>query len=802
MRGARQFMICINRILSPLLSGILCGGVLLSAAAPSRADPPLANYAFPAGGQRGTAVALHVGLCNGNEECSWQVAGPGIEAHPRLQRVPLTTWFEGPLLSASDSQSKEDYPKDYDARLTIAGDAPLGNHPWRVWTSQGVTSAMKFVVGDLPEIVEDEIEGEPLAVSVTLPVTINGRIFPREDVDIWTFSATAGESITCEVNSARLGYPLQARLEVRDPAGRRIGEGIHNLGADVRVQFQAAQAGTYQVLIHDIRHGGSQSHVYRLTITQKPYVEAIYPLGGRSGTTVPFELSGQCVPHMPVSLPLTSDASPIRRPQSIWQRIPLGNEFTNPVSVQLDDLPEYLEPEGPDHSSPNPITLPAVLNGRIRRAGETDDWTIAAKQSDIWHLDLWASRLDSPLDSVLILLDSAGRELLRADDIGPGDTDSQAVFTVPADGVYTVRVADQFASRGGARFAYRLRITLPPAPDFQLEMPIDALALPRGAEASLKVLAKRVGGFADGITLQIDGLPPGVTAEPTTIGPNLSEVDIKFRASASAQIQLTHLRIRGEADIQGQKRTRTAAFPMPLGDPPMESLALMVALPAPFKYAGRTSIEYVPCGSSVRWHFRLDRGGFDGPIDIELSDRQFRHLMGMTAKRFTVPSGVTEFDYPVQVAPWTLLGRTGRGVIVASGTVTEPDGSKHVVSFSTHNDDDQVVVLASPPLLTVDTPRKALVARPGGKVLVPFKISRSARLGKSAVTVELVTPKHMRGLSAHAGQLDPLAADGQLELEFGDRDLGPWNAPVTVRATTEFLGQPTIAELTLSIFAE
>src|SRR5262249_29885795 len=135
--------------LNPLVRVVLCGAALLFAAQPSRGDQPLANYVFPAGGQRGKAVSLHVGLCNGNEECSWEMAGSGIEVHPRLYRVPQTTWFEGPVLSAADSQSKEDYPKDYAARMTIAGDAPLGVHHWRVWTSQGVTCAMKFVVGDL-----------------------------------------------------------------------------------------------------------------------------------------------------------------------------------------------------------------------------------------------------------------------------------------------------------------------------------------------------------------------------------------------------------------------------------------------------------------------------------------------------------------------------------------------------------------------------------------------------------------------------------------------------------------------------
>ena len=786
----------------PLYGIIICSVLLITSGKPLRADLPLANYVFPAGGQRGTTVSPLVGGCNLNQECSWEFDGLGIEANSRLQRAPQTIWFEGPVLSHSDSQRKEDYPKDSVGRLTIAGDAPLGIHHWRVWTSQGVTSALKFVVGELPEIVEEEIEGESISVPVTMPVTINGRIFPREDVDIWTFKAEAGESITCEVNAARLGYPLIARLEVLDHDGRRIAEGTNNLDGDARVRFQATQTGTYQLRIHDIRYVGSQSHVYRLTITQKPYVDAVYPLGGRAGTTVPFELTGQRVPQTPIKTALFSDASRKRSVPVIWKRFSIADEFTNPVLLHVDDLPEYLEPDVHTSSSPNSVVLPAVLNGRIRRPGENDEWSFAGKQGELWHLDLMAARLDSPLDSVLILLDATGRELLRAEDIGPGETDSRGVFTVPAEGIYTIRIADQFASRGGDRFAYRLRITSPPAPNFQIQVATDALTLNRGAEASLKVFAQRTGGFDGEISLHIDELPSGVSAASAAIGRDSSDTNWKFQADASAKIQLSHLRVRGEAIIDGQKVARHAMFPTPGREPPLDSVALLVALPTPFKYAGRTSIEYVPCGSSLQWHFRLDRGGFEGPIDIELADRQFRHLMGLTAPKLTIPAGVTEFDYPVHVAPWTLLGRTGRAVIAASATVQEPDGTQHVVSFSTHGDDDQVVVLASPPLLTIDTLRKTMIARPGAKVMLPLKIGRSARIVDATVKVELVPAKHMRGVSARPCTVRPSMTDCQLEIHFDEHELGPWNAPLTVRASAESLSHTIIAELALSISEE
>src|SRR5262249_57049328 len=108
------------------------------------------------------------------------------------------------------------------AGVGAAAAAPRGGRLGRVGAAGGAPPAMKFVVGDLPEVVEDEIDGEPIPVGVQLPVTINGRIFPREDVDLWTFDARKGQTVCAEGCAARLGSPLDARLVVVDHAGRTV----------------------------------------------------------------------------------------------------------------------------------------------------------------------------------------------------------------------------------------------------------------------------------------------------------------------------------------------------------------------------------------------------------------------------------------------------------------------------------------------------------------------------------------------------------------------------------------------------
>ena len=45
--------------------------------------------------------------------------------------------------------------------------------------------------------------------------------------------------------------------------------------------------------IGDINSGGLQNYVYRLTLTDGPWVESVYPLGGRRGTSVEVATASQ-----------------------------------------------------------------------------------------------------------------------------------------------------------------------------------------------------------------------------------------------------------------------------------------------------------------------------------------------------------------------------------------------------------------------------------------------------------------------------------------------------------------------------
>src|SRR5262249_8441892 len=272
--------------------------------------------------------------------------------------------------------------------------------------------------------------------------------FPREDVDLWAFDAKKGQAVTARVAAASLGSPLDARLEVLGPAGKPLADKDAD-GPDPTVRFTAPADGRYTVRIQDVAGKGGQAYVYRLTLTSEPVVDRVYPLGGRRGSGVQLELTGQGLPAQPVELAIPADAA------ATWAApLTLNGRKVDGVLLDTDDAAEHLEAEPNDTPQQvKPLELPFVANGRIGKPGDVDLWAFQAGKGQPVEVELRALRLGSPLLGTLAVLDAGGKELTKAD---AAQADPSLRFAPPADGVYFIRVADQFRGRGGPAFAYRL----------------------------------------------------------------------------------------------------------------------------------------------------------------------------------------------------------------------------------------------------------------------------------------------------------------------------------------------------------
>lgn len=752
------------------------------------ADPPVASYVFPAGGKRGETVQVKIGGLNLHSSCGAEMLGTGVTITPRLERT-RTLWFEGPLLPLPESQRAEDYPKDMAGKVTIQADAAIGMRAVRLWTSQGATPHLKFLVGDLPEVVEDEIDGEPIPVQVSLPVTINGRIFPRADVDVWAFTGKKGQPVTLEVHALRLGSPLEARLEIRDAHGKRMLESdLPTITQDVRLRFVPPRDGPYSVMIHDLNNSGGQSHVYRLTLNDGSVVDRVYPLGGKKGTTIAVEAVGQ-------GIAVKEKLSLLRQTGVSLLQLERGGRKTNSFLFDVDELEEVSRKEtsGPDTAPP--VNVPSVCNGRILSPGAIHDWQVKGKKGETLELELRAARLGSPLDGVLTITDDKGKELARAE--AGADGDPSLRFTVPADGLYSIRVQDRFRSRGGPEYAYRLRITSPAPPDFRLSFKTDGITLPRAGQVKLPISVERRGGFSEAISLSIDGLPKGVSFSPTTIAAKQNAVDVTFKAEKVVSIGPARLILKGTAKIDGKEATRKGEIIIPAGGLTIDKVLLGVALPTPFKIKGEYDMRWASRGGWFERKYQVERTGYEGPITVSLADKQARHLQGVSGGTILVAAGANEFTYPVQLPPWMETGRTSRTCVMGVAKIKDNDGSEHEVSFTSVQQNEQLVAVVEPARLGLSLDRTSIRADADTKAVVRFNISRGLKLD-GAAKVEVVAPAHFRGIKADPVKVAADKQEGQLTIIF-EKNASPWNMPLTIRASIMEEGRPVIAEAKLEL---
>lgn len=134
-----------------------------------------------------------------------------------------------------------------------------------------------------------------------------------------------------------------------------------------------------------------------------------------------------------------------------------GEAKSKAASIEVDDLPQLAELE-PNDSAPRtkPTPLEAVYWGVCSRPGDTDNYRFAAKRGQTIVCRVDAKSLDSMLNGFLSVLDPAGQTVATNNDFDE-QSDPLVAYTIPADGIYTVRVNDQSMAGGPTHF-YRLSL--------------------------------------------------------------------------------------------------------------------------------------------------------------------------------------------------------------------------------------------------------------------------------------------------------------------------------------------------------
>lgn len=471
------------------------------------------------------------------------------------------------------------------AEVTVDPDAKPGRREIRVITKRGVSNALPFYVGQVPEVARKPMKTCPLPVlgkehlaqrkrppeeeemQISVPCTMNGQIAAGE-VNRYRFEATQGQRLVISVRARELvpyvadGVPgwLQAVLRLFDANGREVAyNDDFRCNPDPVIYYEVPEDGQYVLTINEALFRGRESFVYRITIGELPFVTSIFPLGGRVGEPVRIETDGWNLDGTTLAPP-PIDA----QPGNYWIAATNRELVANEVPFALDTLPECLEQESNDDpSQAQKVSLPIIINGRADRPGDWDIFEVEGRAGETIVAEVQARRLGSPFDSFLKVTNAEGKIIALNDDHydaasgwNTDHADSYLMVKLPADGKYFIHLGDT-PRRGGNEYAYRLRISHP-QPDFVLRLIPSRVCIPSKGTANLTVFAIRRDGFDGPIKLSIKELPEGLTSSGATLAAKQEVVALAVRSSVQATEEPLNLTVLGTANIGDQEIVREA----------------------------------------------------------------------------------------------------------------------------------------------------------------------------------------------------------------------------------------------------
>jgi hypothetical protein len=472
-------------------------------------------------------------------------------------------------------------------KIGISPDAPAGQRELRLAAANGITNPLYFIVGRLPEWSKppagsmtqsdlDEQLKQPNkgttnnpsptpVVELTTPLLVNGQVAPG-GVDQYRFHAHKGERLVVEASARELipyiadavpGW-FQASLTLYDASGKELQYADHySFHPDPALLVEIPADGEYTLAIHDSIYRGREDFVYRVALGEIPFVTGMFPLGGRAGAKTPVEFTGW-------NLGQTRITQHSRGKDK-------GVELLAPAGVDLDARPFALDtlPESmakdQNHSRTDAqkISLPVIVNGRVSQPGEWEYFQFKGKTGEAVEAEVYARRLDSPLDSVLALTDASAMVLAPNDDfvdesagLITDQADSRILVHLPADGSYFLRLGDT-QQNGGPQYAYRLRVSAP-QPDFELRITPSSINARAGSVVPITVHALRLGGFDGDIVVKLKDAPHGFQLSGDVVPGNQSQVPMTLSVPLQGGNRTSHLSLQGFATVGGKQMQRSS----------------------------------------------------------------------------------------------------------------------------------------------------------------------------------------------------------------------------------------------------
>lgn len=399
-------------------------------------------------------------------------------------------------------------------------------------------------------------------VRIEQPCVVNGQI-GSGSVDRFLFSCRAGQDLVVEVK-ARVLVPyladavpgwFQPVVKLCDSGGNAVAyNDDYMFKPDPVLIYKIKRNGDYLLSIYDSIYRGREDFVYRMTIGSLPFVTSRFPLGGQIGQPAKIDIKGVNLVQTHVIPNTHSDVERVALLASMGNNKVLSNAF--PFSLDL--LPDAEEKE-PNNNTGNAqkLELPVIMNGCVDMPEDKDFFQFEGKKGDSVVAEVMARRLDSPLDSSIMILSPSGNCIGFNDDnmdAGSGlnthHADSWLNVTLPEDGTYTCILTDT-QHKGGSAYAYRLRLS-EPKPDFEIRLVPSHLEMSgSGGSDTLTAHLIRRDGFKGPVSLHLKNAP-GFDLSAQPFGPTQEVTKVTVTAKLQGLDDPVALIVEGEANINGK----------------------------------------------------------------------------------------------------------------------------------------------------------------------------------------------------------------------------------------------------------
>jgi hypothetical protein len=440
--------------------------------------------------------------------------------------------------------------------VTLDANVTPGMYNLRVMNKNGISAAIVVAVDKLPQLaLQPEI--------TSLPVAFHGTVSASTIIKT-TLNGKAGEEFIAEVEATRLGGKLRPVLHLYDARRRQIALAMPSpsLHGDARLIVKLPANGIYTLELHDLHYATPAPNYYRLKVGNFQFADAVFPPAVERGKTANLQLVGNVGTDDAARVDLKGDGNVQPAP---W---PAGS---NPTGLRppviTSELREVVEERTEQQLQELP-SAPVAVSGRLDVAGQEDIYRVTVPEGKKIRFEVFADRIQSPIDSLLEIRNDKGARLGLNDDT-TNTTDSMLEYKV-AKGVAVVDISikDQI-TRGSKNCIYRLVITEVgdslEHPTFALKVSADTHNIPTGSQTVFQVSAKR-SGYEGAIKIEVENLPPGlkVTASDIAAGSDGTLVTIEGNSSDIAGVVT---KIRGTSVAIDPPLSSVAVFDKhPLGN--------------------------------------------------------------------------------------------------------------------------------------------------------------------------------------------------------------------------------------------